>query len=158
MLVMRPPEKAQQMKRWNITSRDGQVDPCTTIVQRRISNKTEAEVKAKPMKNTEVEMQGDIQTSIVRGMRQVEIAMLVRVSTVAVEAEVAGTIEVGEGAVDEVGDTAAVVAAGQMADGLIVEEEVMLATVVIAAPMDGSTGTTIMMSMTIILRDESTGR
>ena len=82
---------------------------------------------------------------------QVEIAMLVRVSTVAVEAEVAGTIEVGEGAVDEVGDTA-VALTGLMA------EEVMLAMVVIAAPMDGSTGTTIMRNMTIVLRDESTGR
>ena len=99
------------MKRWNITSRDGQVDPCATIVKRRTSNKAEAEVKAKPMKNTAVEMQGDIQTSSVRGM-QVEIAMLVRVSTVAVEAEAVGTIEVGEDAVDEVGDTAAAAPVG----------------------------------------------
>ena len=37
-------------------------------------------------------------------------------------------------------------------------EEVLLAMVVIVAPMDGSTGTKIMTNMTIVLRDESTGR
>ena len=150
------------MKRWNITSMDGRVD--TAIIQRRTSKKTEA--KANPMKNTAVEMQEDIQTLNVRGMQD-GIAMLMGMSLVlatctrvAVEAEVAGTtVEVGEDAVDEVGDTAAAAPpAGQVADGLMAEEEeVMLAMVVIAAPMDGST--TIMTNMTIALRgDESTGR
>lgn len=165
-LIMRPPEKAQTVKRWNITFRDGQVD--TTIAQQRTSNKTEDRptvaapllYEAKAMKNTTVAMRDDIQTLNVRGM-QARIAILIGMSLVltirteAVEPEVTVTIEVGEDVVDGVGDMAAAAAADQVADIPMVEM-VTLAMVAIAAPIDGNT--TIMTNMTIVRRDENTGR
>lgn len=105
------------MKRWNITSRDGQAD--ITIVQRRTSNKTEArptteaplhETKAKAMKSIMVEMHKDMETLNVRGV-QAGTAMLMgmiivlatRTVAVEVEAEVVVTIEVERDVVGGVG-------------------------------------------------------
>ena len=158
---MRPPEKAQMMKRWNIISRDGQMN--TTIAKRRTSEKTEAhltapaplhETKVKAVMNTMEEMRGDIQTLNVRGM-QAGIAMLMGMSlvlatrTVGMKAEVVLTIEVGGDAAGGVDATVS-----QMADTLV--EEDVLAMVAIVAPMNGVS--TIMTNMIVVLRNENTGR
>ena len=146
------------MKRWNITSRDGQAD--TTIAQRLTSNKTEAhptteaplhetKAKVKAMRSIMVEMQEDMETLNVRGM-QAGTAMLMGMSlvlatrTVAVEVEVVVTIEVERDVVDGAGVMVVAAAGDQVADFLMVEE-VTLAMVVIAA------------NMTIVRKDENTG-